>query len=102
MSDLIFELEHDSARANRINMYNQLAHDPGFLPKDLARYEGATTDSVAAAAARYLPFDRRIVVVVTPDQGAPVSGVLRATTATPVPMSVPVPVPATPPRGATR
>jgi len=86
LSHLLFDLEKDSARADRINMYNQYTHDPAFLSKDVDRYATATVESVSDAVRRYLPLDRRIVTVVTPEKGVPVSGVLRgaqaATTAT--------------------
>jgi len=84
LSDIVFDLDRDSGRANRINMYNQLAHDPGFLPRDMERYAAATVASVVGAAKEYLPLDRRIVAVVTPDKSAPVSGVLRRVQPAPV------------------
>jgi predicted Zn-dependent peptidase len=77
LAGLVFDLEHDSERANLINLYNQLAHDPGFLPRDMDRYATATAEGVADAARRYLPHGRRVVAVVTPDRTAPVCGVLR-------------------------
>jgi zinc protease len=78
-SDLVYELERDGARANRINMYNQMAGDPGFLPKDFERYQGATAQGVAEVLRRWLPEDHRIVTLVTPTPGAPISGQLRGT-----------------------
>ena len=81
--DLIFDLERDASRANTINMYNQLAGDPGFLPKDMERYAAATVASVVGAAKDFRRI-RRIVAVVTPDKSAPVSGVLRRVQPAPV------------------
>ena len=89
VTEAIFGLEADSARANVINSYNQLAHDPAYLPKDLERYALATTTTVGDAVRQYLPLDRRIVTIVTPDKDAPVCGVLRAST-TPPPAATPV------------
>jgi zinc protease len=77
LSGIVFDLEKDSERANRINMYNQIARDASFLPKDMERYATATVASVSDAARKYLPFEGRLVAVVTPDKSAPVSGVLR-------------------------
>jgi zinc protease len=76
VSDAVFEIEHDSYRANKINNYAQIAHDPAYLPKDLARYASATPDQVVTAAKRWLPLDRRVVAVVTPKKGAPLAGAL--------------------------
>ena len=94
LSGMIFGLESDSARANVINSYNQLAHDPGYLPKDMERYATATTASVTDAVRKYLPLDRRVVVLVKPDKAAPVSGVLEKVESTPAP-SAPMTAPVT-------
>jgi zinc protease len=77
LSGIVFSLERDTDRANRINMYNQIARDPSFLPADMERYASATVGKVAEAAKQYLPFDQRILAIVTPDKSAPVSGTLR-------------------------
>jgi zinc protease len=76
VTEAVFGLESDSARANLLNSYNQLAHDPAFLTKDLERYSSATADTVVQAVRQYLPLGRRIVAYVTPDKTAPVSGKL--------------------------
>jgi zinc protease len=76
VSSVVFEIERDSSRANKINGYNQLARDPDYLAKDLARYAEATPADVVAAAKRWLPLDKRVVAVVTPKKGAPLAGVL--------------------------
>jgi zinc protease len=76
VSGVVFEIERDATRANKINGYNQTARDPAYLAKDLARYSEATKDQVVAAAKRWLPLDRRVVAVVTPKKGAPMAGVL--------------------------
>jgi len=79
LSGELFELERVSGRANSINTYNQMTGDPGYLPKDMARYRDATTDQVTAAARTWLALDRRVVAVVTPKKGAPVCGALAST-----------------------
>ena len=94
VTQAVFGLEEDSARANVINSYNQLAGDPDYLAKDLERYASATVDRVTAAARQYLPLDRRVEALVTPDKAAPVSGILRGPQVTPPPGPVPGQVPA--------
>jgi predicted Zn-dependent peptidase len=83
LSSIVFDLEKDSERANRINFYSQLAGDPSYLAKDLDRYAHATLEGVNDAARRLLPLDRRVVAVITPDKSAPVSGVVRGVKETP-------------------
>ena len=77
LSHMVFDLERDGSRANAINGYAQLAGDPGFLPKDLARYDAATPEQVLATARRWIAPHERVVTIVTPTKGAAVSGELR-------------------------
>ncbi|WP_394828917.1 M16 family metallopeptidase [Pendulispora albinea] len=77
LSALTFQLEKNANRADQINAYNQYTGDPNYLPKDIARYEGATGNALREAARRHLPPDKRIVTLVTPEKGAPVAGRLR-------------------------
>ncbi|WP_437487676.1 pitrilysin family protein [Sorangium sp. So ce1014] len=74
LSDLIFSMEQVTARANAINNYNQLAGDPGYFPKDVARYEGVTAADLQKATADLLPRGRRVIALVTPKPGAPKAG----------------------------
>ena len=53
-------------KSDQLNAYNVFRGDPGFFSADLARYRSATRDSVRAAAERYLPFDRRVLLSVVP------------------------------------
>jgi predicted Zn-dependent peptidase len=69
-----FAFDRGAARADVINVYAHYAHDPGYLPKDIARYEGATVDAVANAARTWLPRDKRVVAFVRPVKGAPLAG----------------------------
>jgi predicted Zn-dependent peptidase len=78
VSERIFEVEKDGARANLLNMYNQYVRVPDYLGRDLARYEGATAQSLRDAARTYLPADKRIVTYVTPVKRAPACGELVA------------------------
>jgi zinc protease len=48
--------------ADRLNQYNQFLHDPGFLPKDLERYNHATVEDVKRIAADKLKPSARAVV----------------------------------------
>jgi zinc protease len=53
-------------KSDQLNAYNVLRGNPAFFSADLERYRSATRDSVRAAAARYLRFDRRVILAVVP------------------------------------
>jgi predicted Zn-dependent peptidase len=74
LSALIFQMERVTARANELNSYNQMTGDPGYLPKNVARYERATPADLQKATVDLLPLDRRVVTVVKPTPGAPKAG----------------------------
>ncbi|MFT4974368.1 MAG: zinc protease [Myxococcota bacterium] len=59
-------LQSISAKADRLNSYNTMVGDPGHIGADLARYRALTSASVANAATRWLPADRRVVLHITP------------------------------------
>jgi zinc protease len=48
--------------ANTLNRYNQYTGDPGYLPRDVARYEAVTAKSVRALAAATLGQNQRVVI----------------------------------------
>lgn len=48
--------------ADRLNQYNHYLGDPGYLPKDLARYQNATVAGIRAVAARDLSDNARVIV----------------------------------------
>jgi zinc protease len=48
--------------ADQLNYYNQYTGDPGYLPKDIARYDAVTTASVQKVAAATFGKDHRVVV----------------------------------------
>jgi zinc protease len=48
--------------ADRLNQYNQFLHDPGFLAKDLERYNRATVADIKRIAAQKLTTSARAVV----------------------------------------
>jgi zinc protease len=69
-----FELERVGSRADMVNAYAHYTGDPGYLPKDLARYDNATAASVRDAARTWLPATKRVVTLVRPTKGAPLAG----------------------------
>jgi zinc protease len=69
-----FSLEGVGARADVVSTYNHYLGDPAYLPKDIARYEGATSQSVREASRTWLPAGKRVVALVRPVKGAPLSG----------------------------
>jgi len=48
--------------ADRLNQYNQFLHDPGYLPKDLDRYNRVTVAELKRSAAERLKTSERAVV----------------------------------------
>ena len=52
--------------ADMLNRYNQLAGDPGFMPKDIARYRAVTPQAVTAQVSAQLRPDTRVVVYGVP------------------------------------
>ncbi len=48
--------------ADRLNQYNQYLHDPGYLPKDLERYDRATAGDLKRVAEERLKTSARVVV----------------------------------------
>jgi zinc protease len=52
--------------ADQLNRYNQFLHDPGYLSKDLQRYDAATTAAVTRVAAAKLQRSARVVVYGVP------------------------------------
>ena len=52
--------------ADQLNFYNQYTGDPGYLPKDLARYDAVTPASVQKVAQATLGKDHRVVVYGVP------------------------------------
>ena len=52
--------------ADMMDRYNQYQHDPGYLPKDVARYEAVTTASVQQTAEKIYGKNQRVVVYCVP------------------------------------
>ncbi len=59
-------LQAVAARARLLNLYEVEVGDPGYFEKDLARYEGATTQSLHDWAKKTLTLDARVVLHVVP------------------------------------
>lgn len=67
-------LEQVAGRAALLAQYKYFTGDPGFIARDLARYEAVTPASVQAFARSMLRKDRRLTVTVTPNEQAPIMG----------------------------
>ena len=52
--------------ADTLDSYLQYTGDPGYLPKDIARYQAVTTASVREVAVRYLNKNQAVVILCTP------------------------------------
>ena len=52
--------------ADTLDSYNQYTGDPGYLPKDIARYQAATIATVKQAAAKFLNKNQAVVVTCIP------------------------------------
>jgi zinc protease len=79
-SSAVFALEPVGGfggRAAVLNRYYFETGDPGYLPKDLARYQAVTAEGVRAAVARFLRPEARVVLAVMPRKAAPVAGEIR-------------------------
>ncbi|HEY8880788.1 MAG TPA: pitrilysin family protein [Roseateles sp.] len=67
-TQLLQRMEKVTSLADLVNHYNQMAGDPGFVGKDLARYAGVAPAAVSAAVAQWLQRDRRVVVQALPGE----------------------------------
>jgi zinc protease len=52
--------------ADMLDLYNQYTGDPGYLPKDIARYQAVTVASVKQLGERTFGKDQRVVVITVP------------------------------------
>ena len=67
-------IEQVAGVAGLLAQYKYFTGDPGFIGKDLARYEAVTTESLQSYARAFLRNDRRLTVTVTPNDKAPIMG----------------------------
>jgi zinc protease len=61
-------LEKVGGIADMLNRYNQVAGDPGYLPKDIARYRAVTPADITRVVAAQLKKDARAVVYGEPGE----------------------------------
>jgi zinc protease len=73
-SDTVRSLEPLLARAERLQGYNYLLGDPGFLGEDLRLYRAVDGAAIQRAAAQYLKKEPRVIVTVDPNSEAPIMG----------------------------
>ena len=63
---MVRSVERISGKADQLNAYAFWTSDPGYLPKDVARYRRVTAAHVNTAARTLLPADRVLVMDVEP------------------------------------
>ena len=63
---MVRSVERASGKADQLNAYAFWTGDPGFLPKDVARYREVTQAQVHDAARTLLPTDRLLVMDIEP------------------------------------
>jgi zinc protease len=73
-SGTVRALEPLIARAERLQHYNYLVGDPGYLAEDLRRYRVVDAEAVQHAAQAYLKAGARVIVTVEPNPDAPIMG----------------------------
>jgi zinc protease len=73
-SDNVRGLESLITRAERLQHYNYVAGDPGYLAEDAAKYRAVDAAAVERAAKEYLRPGARVIVTVQPNPEAPIMG----------------------------
>jgi zinc protease len=73
-SEAVRSLEPLLARAERLQSYNYLLKDPGYLTEDLRRYRAVDAAALQRAAQDVLTKDGRVVVTIDPNPEAPIMG----------------------------
>jgi zinc protease len=61
-------------RASLLARYHHLARDPGFIARDLTRYEALDPTAVRTWAEKLLRQDARVVITIDPNPAAPLPG----------------------------
>jgi len=56
-------------KADQLNAYYTYTGDPDWFNEDLARYRALSVTDISAAAAQFLPLDKRVEVIVEPAKG---------------------------------
>jgi zinc protease len=57
-------------KADQLNAYYTFTGDPDWFNEDLARYRALSVGDVSAAAAQFLPLDKRVELIVEPEKGS--------------------------------
>jgi zinc protease len=58
-------------KADQLNAYFTFAGDPDWFNEDLSRYRALSVSDVTAAAAQFLPLDKRVELIVEPEKRSP-------------------------------
>jgi predicted Zn-dependent peptidase len=77
LARFVFDAENRIERAHALARYRLFTGSADFLDRDMARFEGATRESVRQAAAVWLPRGGRVVEGIAPSKTAPVAGELQ-------------------------
>jgi predicted Zn-dependent peptidase len=67
-------LEPLHGRASRLLGYDFFTGDPGYMARDLQRYQAVDAASIQKYAAQFLRKDARLVITVDPNPNAPIMG----------------------------
>jgi zinc protease len=78
LTDRLFDAERRLQRADLYHECEQRSVHTRCIDDFISRYTTINPRSLVAVAARELPFDRRVVVEVTPAPDAPIAGALRS------------------------
>jgi zinc protease len=73
-SETVRSLESLHARAERLQHYNLLVGDPGFLTEDLRRYRAVDAAAIQRVAQQVLRKEGRVIISVAPNPEAPIMG----------------------------
>jgi zinc protease len=73
-SETVRSLEGLQPRAERLQRYNYLLGDPGFLAEDIRRYRAVEPAAIQRIAQQVLRKDGRVIITVTPNPQAPIMG----------------------------
>jgi predicted Zn-dependent peptidase len=73
-SETVRSLEPLLAQAERLQSYNYLLNDPGFVTEDLRRYRAVDAAAVQRYAQEVLNKEGRVVVTIEPNPDAPIMG----------------------------
>lgn len=73
-SETVRSLESVLARAERLQSYNYLLGEPGYVTEDLRRYRAVDATAVQRYAREVLDHNNRVIVTVDPNPDAPIMG----------------------------